>query len=170
MTVDCVHEQDVLDAIASNGWPDRCDVDLGDHVRECAVCADVAAIAGPLAEERERCWNDADLPPACLVWWRAQMRARAEAARLARRPIAMAQAVAFVSLGLAGLVVVPMVWPWIAAAGDTIRGAFAWVVPRALDISNAFTLATGGSVPLIAVTVSAVLAPVLLLYFALVDS
>ena len=169
MTIDCVHEHDVLDAIGSNRWPDRCSAELRDHVRGCAMCADVAEIAGPLADERDRSWHEADVPQASLVWWRAQMRARAEAASLARRPIAMAQSVAVVCLGVAALFVIRPLLPWMAAAGASLRDIASWIVPRAIDVSNAFALATGGSVPLLAVTISAVVLPILVLYFALVD-
>lgn len=169
MTIDCAREQDVLDAVASNRWPGRSGDELRDHVRLCAVCADVAEIAGALAEERDRTWNETDVPPASLVWWRAQMRARAEATALAGRPILVAQGVAVVCLAAAAWIVFPHVWPWVLVAADSSRSLVAWVVPRAIDVSNAFALATGGSIPLLAVSVSAVLAPIVLLYFALVD-
>lgn len=169
MTIDCVREQDVLDAVASDRWPDRCGADLREHVRGCAICADVAEIAGALAEERDRTWSEADVPPATLVWWRAQMQARAEAARRAGRPITVAQIVAIVCLAAATFLGLPLVLPWVFAAADSARVLASWIVPRAIDVSNAFALATGGSVPLLAVSVSAVLAPIVLLYFALVD-
>ena len=41
MTLHCEHEQDLLDTIAANRWPDRADAALGHHVRGCASCSDV---------------------------------------------------------------------------------------------------------------------------------
>jgi hypothetical protein len=96
--LECSREIEVVDAIASRRWPDRADAELRAHVEACAICADVADVARALAEEHDVAFSDAaKLPPAELVWFRAQARARADATRQAARPIAIMQA-----LGLAG--------------------------------------------------------------------
>ena len=94
--IECRREQDVVDAITSGRWPDRSDEELGDHVARCAICGDVVEVARALQTDHERRWQDARVPAASLVWWRAEMRARAEATRTAARPIAVAEGVAAV--------------------------------------------------------------------------
>ena len=109
MICECVREQDVLDAIGTNPWPDRADEDLRRHVAKCAICIDLVQVVRPLLEDGERASGEAHLPPASVVWWRAQIRARGEAARLATWPLTLAHgaavaAVLTVALGLAFLV------------------------------------------------------------------
>ena len=87
MTHECPHEQDVLDAVATGRWPDRVDADLRDHARGCPVCGDAAELAPLFFADRDAAWQSAEVPSASSVWWRAQMRARREAAERAERPI-----------------------------------------------------------------------------------
>jgi hypothetical protein len=116
--LDCLREADVIDAIASRRWPDRADPGLRAHVAACAICSDVAEVAAALGGEQEAAWAEAaHLPGAHVVWFRAQARARADAARQAERPIAIMQA-----LGLAGaagvislLIGVVAYWVWARA-------------------------------------------------------
>jgi hypothetical protein len=91
---ECRREQDVLDAIAAGRWPDRCDAELSAHVASCEICADVVAVAQAFREEHEAAWRDARVPPSGRVWWRAEMRARQEAARKAAQPITVVQSIA----------------------------------------------------------------------------
>lgn len=113
--LECRREADVIDAIASKRWPERVDQELRDHVAACAVCADVADVASALSVDHDVAFAEAwQLPSADLVWFRAQVRARAEATREAARPIAVMQA-----LGLAGatgvislLIGVVAYWVW----------------------------------------------------------
>lgn len=84
---ECPHEPDVLDAVASRRWPDRLPPALAAHVVECGLCADLAEVARALRQDYEDAWAGARVPPAGLVWWRAEMRARAEAARVVSRPM-----------------------------------------------------------------------------------
>jgi hypothetical protein len=94
MIADCEREQDVLDAIAAQRWPARCDADLRAHVRTCAICTDLVDVASALVEEHETAFQDARIPSSGVVWWRAQLRARDEDARAAARPIAFIQGIA----------------------------------------------------------------------------
>ncbi len=117
---ECPREQDVLDAIAARRWPARCDGELRDHVASCALCADLVAVAGALLDADGDESTAGELPPASLVWWRAQLRAREEAARAALRPIRLAQRLALgCAVGLAVLALSgasPYVWTSIAGA------------------------------------------------------
>jgi hypothetical protein len=102
-TAECQFEQDVLTAVLQSRWPERADGELRAHVAACAVCADVAAIAGAIEESRQELSVSAVIPDSGRVWWMAQRRARQEAVKAASRPLTTAQvaAVACVS-GLAG--------------------------------------------------------------------
>lgn len=164
MTLQCVREEDVLDALASNRWPSRCDEELWRHIQHCRVCADLAEVAQSLSDDRDVAWREARVPPAGVVWWRAQLRAREDAARAAGRPVAFVQ-------GVAASVAV-----WLAVSlYRTLPGGYGvewrtWitvVLPSALaDVTR-----LASTVPLataVIVGASLLLAPVAI-YFALVD-
>lgn len=96
----CDREQDVLDAVASRRWPGRAGEDLSEHVASCRLCADLACVVEALLNDGELDAPVRELPPASLVWWRAQLRAREEAARAALRPIRTVQAAALACAGV----------------------------------------------------------------------
>ena len=91
--VECQFEAEVLNAVYTNRWPERADAELRAHVSGCAICSDVVTVAKAIEEEFDIARAEARVPESGLVWWRAQMRARQEAAREAVRPITIAQAV-----------------------------------------------------------------------------
>lgn len=93
MKLECGREQDVLDALSAGRWPDR-DADLRAHVTSCRLCTDLAEVATALLDDHDSAWREARVPPSGVVWWRAQLRAREEAARAAGRPLAFIQGVA----------------------------------------------------------------------------
>jgi hypothetical protein len=93
MTTECQREQDVLDALSAQRWPDRCGDELRTHVAACAPCTDLVQVAASLLDERELAWRESHVPPSHVVWWRAQLRAREDAARAAARPLAFIQGV-----------------------------------------------------------------------------
>lgn len=114
----CAREADVVDAVSSRRWPGRADAELRAHVAGCAVCTDVAAVAAALAEDHEAAWVEATaLPPADVVWFRAQARARADAEREAARPIAIMQALGFAcAAGVISILIgVIAMWAWTRA-------------------------------------------------------
>lgn len=119
---DCPREQDLLDALASLRWPDRCGDELRAHVAGCGTCADTLAVALPLLREAELAHGEARIPSAGTVWWRAQMRAREEAARTVSRPITIIQVVAIacaaVLVVLAATLAAPNVQQWGAVVRD----------------------------------------------------
>ena len=109
--VECVREQDIVDAIASGRWPHAGDPSLETHAAACEICRDVVTVAVALREDAfcaRHEINAARLPSAGLVWWRATIRARAEATRVAERPLTVAQGIAGacavgLACGLAGI-------------------------------------------------------------------
>ena len=110
-TTECSREQDVLDALAAGRWPERCDRELGAHVAACAICADVVDVARALQDAHDCAWQDARVPPSGRVWWRAEMRARQEAARRAAQPITAVHALAGTCTAGLALALVSVLWP-----------------------------------------------------------
>ena len=60
----------------------------------CPSCAEIAAIAQAFADDRNALVREAQVPSSAIVWWRAQMRSRREAAEVAAQPITWVQGVA----------------------------------------------------------------------------
>jgi predicted anti-sigma-YlaC factor YlaD len=120
--IDCTREQDVVDAVQTGRWPDLCDRDLRAHLASCPVCRDVAAVAAALHEEHESGWREARVPPAGRVWWRAEMRARQEAAKKAAQPIAVAHALAAACTAGLVLTVVQLAWSRLVQSGGFADG------------------------------------------------
>jgi hypothetical protein len=103
--MDCQHECEILDAVASGRWPDRVDSELREHASACVICSDAALIATLYRDDCERALEQVRVPSAGLVWWKAELRARREAIRVASRPIAWVCAIACVCAAAAFLLV-----------------------------------------------------------------
>jgi hypothetical protein len=132
--VDCEFEVDVLAAVLQSRWPERVDAYLRAHAAQCAICSDVAAIAGVFDLARQETHTSAALPDASRVWWSAQLRARREAATAAIRPIAATQIIACAwAIGLLGACA-GIGFAWFHATGSWIATSF-----NAFD-ANAFVL------------------------------
>jgi membrane protease YdiL (CAAX protease family) len=99
--IECDREQEIVEAVASGLWPDGCAEDLRNHIASCGVCNDVVVVALALQEERAGALGHVRVPPAGLVWWRAELRARQQAARAAERPMTLIQA--FAAAGTIGV-------------------------------------------------------------------
>ena len=86
-------------------------------------------VAEAMAAEASSARAEAAPPSGAIVWWRAQMRARREAARLAERPIAIVHALAIacgvgVAFSLAGIVIA------------AVRGSFDWLKDAAALVAS----------------------------------
>ena len=100
---ECEFEEDAFTAALQGRWPQRVDAELRAHIDGCAVCTDIVSITAAFDEAREQTAARADVPDSGRVWWRAQLRARREAAEAAGRPITAAQVIAFAAaMGLFG--------------------------------------------------------------------
>jgi hypothetical protein len=128
--------------------------DIDDRI----MSADDQDLIAALQEEWADAWDEAaEVPDANVVWLRAQLRARAEAASLAARPIAVVQALGVAcAIGAAAGVIGTMAW-W-------LRSWVAWLSSAAAVIASAdsslevATLASRGI--LLALAVWLVIAPV----------
>jgi hypothetical protein len=121
--VECPREHELLETIAAGRWPDATDATLMAHVPSCTVCSEMVLVAGALRGNYDHVCAAAHVPPAGLVWWRAQLRARREIAGTAARPITYAHALTgavaaglFFTLG-------GLLWPWLRASLDWIDAA-----------------------------------------------
>jgi hypothetical protein len=112
-TIECAREQDVLDALAARRWPARSDAGLVAHVAQCSICSDMVAVIQPLTEAEEELWPTIQVPSAATVWWRAQLRARQEAARRASRPMTIVHAAASIAALAVMVSVLYVAGPWV---------------------------------------------------------
>jgi hypothetical protein len=119
-----------------------------------------AIVAEAIAAEAALARTEAAPPSSAIVWWRAQMRARQEAARTAERPITIVHGVA-IAAG-AGLAI-----SFIGTAVAGVRGSSGWVVDvyrslataaapfASLDLTSRWVM-----VPMTAMLISALIATV----------
>ena len=77
---------------------------------DCPHCREAARLAALVREDFMRAQQEAQLPTPEIVWWRAQTRARQEAARVAARPIFFTQALAFAALIGLLLLLFGLIW------------------------------------------------------------
>ena len=160
MKLHCPFEQELLDAVAARRWPDRAEPALQQHVASCTLCADVAEIAGAFFEDRDCARAEAVVPPASAIWWRAQIRAREEAARVALRPLLVIQVLATICAAVGAIALAPAASTGIRAALAAI-GATEWLaLPRDVSFTWLVGAAFDTTLPLIAAGVWVVLAPV----------
>jgi len=168
--VECVREAEIVEAVAGGRWPDRSDAEVRDHVAGCPVCADLLTVVRALQDEQARAWREASVPAAGLVWWRAQIRARAEAARAVSQPMTFVQAVAVVAGAAVALALIRMGWPWFQ--GWLNRASSLTTLARLLPEADRLSVATVLREPTLLVgaglMVCLVLAPIAL-YLALAD-
>ena len=112
-TIECTREHEVVAAVMSGRWPEGCDTELRAHADACPICRDVVAIAPALRQDLRSA--DVQVPAAGQVWWRAAIRARAEASRAAARPMIWLQALTGAGAAGATLAGLSMVWPKVQA-------------------------------------------------------
>jgi len=135
----CSRESETVRAAWSGTSPAGFDEDLHQHVRSCAVCREAVQLAGVFRADREAATREARIPAPGLVWWRAQLRARREAAVVAERPVAVAHGLAVVAAFAAAAGVVWALLP-------SVRAFFAGVasgLPAAGDLLPSLPSATG---------------------------
>jgi hypothetical protein len=111
---ECEKESLVIEAARSGSW----DADLREHAAHCESCCDAALAARVLNEMRAIDQAEARIPDAGLMWWKAQLVAKRNAAERATQPISFVERFAYVC-GIFCFVGV-CVWQW-----ATIRAWFA---------------------------------------------
>jgi hypothetical protein len=164
---ECARETEVFEAVAFGRWPAHTSAELQAHVAGCPVCRDLAEVAPALHDDRQLLLRAAHPPTAGEVWWRATIRARAEATRTAMQPITLWQGIAAASIIGVVAALGGGLWQWSRSA-DRIGGVVALLVDR----QGAASLASFGFehavLVLLGVVACLVLAPVAL-YLTLSD-
>jgi hypothetical protein len=159
---DCPRESEILEAVALGRL-----TQVREHLDTCASCAEAAAIAGALRRDHAAALGEAHVPSAGAVWWRATIRARAEAARTVSQPITMLQGIAGAcAVGLAAAFA-GVAWRWM----QTFTGAgdfFVRLDARRDEIAAASALLQYALPLTLGLAACLVVAP-LALYFALSD-
>ncbi len=130
----CEKEQRVLECLLGGSWPGPAGESLPEHTVTCPVCSDLVLAVEHLREESRRAVTAAALPEAGLVWWKAQLRLKRDAADRATQPIAMVERLALACASLSSAGVVFWKWPeisaWVNRLGDIAsRASFGWT-PR----------------------------------------
>jgi hypothetical protein len=125
---ECLREGELLDALQTSRWPDACDPCLREHAAGCAACTELLALATALIDDQRTLLQEAQVPSSAIVWWRAQMRSRREAAERALRPISFVQGVAIACAAGLLATVLGIFMP-------TFRRLFAW----GADVSGSIT-------------------------------
>lgn len=120
----CVHEPAVLSALKSSRLNEASEPALVAHLDACNSCAQLADLARALLDDHRALVSQAQVPSSAIVWWRAQMRSRREAAQVVTQPMTFVQ----------GLILACAAGVTAAAAGffvPTFRRAFDWTAGAA---------------------------------------
>lgn len=166
--IDCPFEQQVVNAVLSGTWPDRCDDSVVAHAASCPTCKEVAAVAVLLREDVDAARIEVHVPAAGQVWWRAAVRARLESTQAATRPITWMHAITGAIVLGALLAALTAVWPMLPDAFNAARSVMNEIYPsREVASAIAGGLAQSAVIGLVAAALL-VIAP-LAVYFVLSD-
>jgi hypothetical protein len=168
VTTECPREDQVVSAVLTGAWPDRCDEELRRHAEGCAVCGEVASVSRLLRQDHDRARHDVRIPSAGQVWWRSAVRARLDAAHAATQPMTWLHGItAAVALGFA-LAVIGYTWRSLAAGAGWVTDVALRFAP-ANDVTALIAETLQQRLPLILVVAACVVLAPVALYFALSD-
>lgn len=154
MNIDeCTREPELLDSIQAMQWPELADAELRAHVPACASCSDLVTVATAFFHDYDAALQEAPIPSAGAVWFRAQHRLRADAVRKATRTLYAVQAF---SIAAAAIIVIALLsttsvfTPDWAGFGEQLRQAGATLVsvPASLQWTPAILYALAGTATL----------------------
>lgn len=116
MTPHACHREDAVLAAALETPRAPLSDELAAHLAQCDDCRNLHTIASALHDDHAAALADARVPSAGQTWWRAELRARQEAAALAARPITVVSGLAAACLvGALASVAGVLVW-WLQGA------------------------------------------------------
>lgn len=118
----CDKENQVIEAVRSGLHPGEWDEALRTHLAACAVCRDTALVAEFLRQQSDFAGAEARLPDPGLVWWKAHLLARREAAERAVRPIAVAEKLAGAGTAAVALTGIVLNWRYVAGVLRWVAG------------------------------------------------
>jgi predicted anti-sigma-YlaC factor YlaD len=165
MTRECVRAADMLAAMTAGPEPVISNEELREHADACESCREMVTVVSALRAERDRLRRSTIVPSAGLVWWRAQLRRRQQAALKAAAPVTAVQAAAIVAAVVLAVVLATSVAPFVG-----MPSLSAWVpqMPSWAEASGMLTtdFPMLGYGLMLGVTAWLILGPVAL-YFAL---
>ena len=135
--MNCEREAEVWRAVEARHWPERVDDELRAHAASCASCADLAEVASVLVDDHDVTVRAAHVPSSGVVWWRAQMRVRQDAARTVRRTISALQAAAVLVAVIGAAFVV------------SANGGFAWIASTFSQVHFSLPVVVALAAPLV---------------------
>jgi hypothetical protein len=103
---ECQNEALVIEAVRTGQWGSA----LRQHIADCESCAEVALAARALNKMRALDEAEARIPDAGLMWWKAQLLAKREAAERATQPINFVERFAYAWAAVCAVGV--CVWQW----------------------------------------------------------
>ena len=166
---ECAREKAVIAAVRIGAWPGSCDGTLVAHVADCVSCAEVVQVAEAFRTDFESV-GKIHVPAAGQVWWRAAVRARMESAHAAARPMTWVQGVTAACAAGAVCAILAFTWPAISGVATTMAGLVAEFGPDRLEVVSPMLIALTRGLPLLfAIAGCVVMAPLVILYFALSD-
>jgi hypothetical protein len=163
--VECLREREVQTVTRLVGWRESCDEELKRHIDQCDICADVVAVVELMREDYEHA-TERQLPGAAQVWWRAAVRARADARQAAVRPLTWVHGIAAACAVGVGAAAIGFAWPTIAPLFESL-GAFVGRVDPNGTVISAIVQAAQTRLPLVLTIAAFVIAAPVALYFAL---
>ena len=160
----CPHEQEIVRAVVSRGFDGVRD-DLRSHAETCDLCREVMTLATALRADTDVMLRDVRVPAAGQLWWRAALRAHAEATEAARRPMIWLQGIAGAAAAGVVAAILSVAWPAIYDASVAVASIPATFAP---DLSP-FIEALRPVLPVaLAIVACLVLTPIVV-YLALSD-
>jgi hypothetical protein len=165
MKRECARAADVLAAMTAGPDPRLFDEELLRHADTCESCRDLVTVVSALRRERDRLRRGAAVPSAGLIWWRAQLRARQQAAIRAAAPVTAVHAAALVAAVVLAVVLATSVAPFVGMPSlSGFMPSMASLAEASQALSTQFPLLRYGV--MLGATAWLILGPVAL-YFAL---
>jgi hypothetical protein len=159
--IDCPREDEMIAVVLSravhgqgggpDAWLDACGDDVRTHVGACEVCRAGVSVAVHLRAEATTASREVHVPSPGQVWWRAAIRARADVAHQAERPLTWVH-------GLAGACAAGLIAAVGSSAWPSVERAATWLGSRSWSVPAPAVEAAGPTLDML----QSVLAPVLL--------
>ena len=113
MTRECVRAAEVLAAMTAGREPGLANEELRQHADACESCREMVIVVSALRGERDHVRRTTTVPSAGLIWWRAQLRQRQQAALKATAPVTAVHAAAIIAAAVLAVVLATSVAPFV---------------------------------------------------------
>ena len=99
----CSREAELIVALREQRWPEACEPELRVHVSLCSSCTDLVLVSQAMRQAHHDATEQALLPSAGILWWRAQVQRRNGAIERVNKPIVLAEKIAWAGTCAAAL-------------------------------------------------------------------